>query len=160
MIKEYDALIIGTGQAGPPLAVRLANAGMKVAIIERKKFGGTCVNTGCIPTKTMIASAYAAHLIKNSSEYGVMIDGAINVDMKKVKARKDAIVKESNAGVEKWLEGTKNCDVYRGHARFQSPKAVKVNHESLKAEKIFIDVGARAFIPPFGGLESIYYLYN
>lgn len=160
MTKQYDALIIGTGQAGPSLAVRLANAGMKVAIIERKKFGGTCVNTGCIPTKTLVASAYAAHLVKNSSNYGIDIDGPINIDMKKVKARKDKIVEESTNNVKTWLEGTENCDVYKGHATFKSPNSVKVNDEVLEADKIFIDVGARALVPHFSGLESIEYLDN
>ncbi len=160
MTTKYDAVIIGTGQAGPALAVRLANTGMKVAIIERKKFGGTCVNTGCIPTKTLVASAYATHLIKNSSNYGVIIDGTIKVDMKKVKARKDAIVQESTQNVQKWLEGTKNCEIYKGHAKFEGPRSVSVNDETLEADKIFIDVGARAFIPSIPGLESIDYLDN
>lgn len=160
MTTKYDAVIIGTGQAGPALAVRLANTGMKVAIIERKKFGGTCVNTGCIPTKTLVASAYATHLIKNSSNYGVIIDGTIKVDMKKVKARKDAIVQESTQNVQKWLEGTKNCEIYKGHAKFEGPRSFSVNDETLEADKIFIDVGARAFIPSIPGLESIDYLDN
>ena len=119
MATTYDAIIIGTGQAGPSLAVRLAGAGMKVAIVERKRFGGTCVNNGCIPTKTLVASARAAHIARRAGEYGVTIDGAITVDMKKIKARKDAVVRSSNEGVEKWLKGTKNLTVYEGHARFQ-----------------------------------------
>ena len=118
MATTYDAIIIGTGQAGPSLAVRLAGAGMKTAIVERKRFGGTCVNNGCIPTKTFVASARAAHIARRGGEYGVRIDGAIAVDMKKIKERKDAVVRSSNEGVEKWLKGTENLTVYEGHARF------------------------------------------
>src|SRR5580765_468097 len=119
MATSYDAIIIGTGQAGPSLAVRLANAKMKVAIIERKRFGGTCVNNGCIPTKTLIASARTAYVARRAADFGVMIDGAIAVDMKKVKARKDGVVRQSNEGVEKWLKSTANITVYEGHARFE-----------------------------------------
>ncbi len=103
MAINYDAIVIGTGQAGPSLAVRLANAGMKTAIVERHLFGGTCVNTGCIPTKTLIASARVAHVARHAAEFGVTIDGAIGVDMKKIKQRKDEVVRRSNEGVEKWL---------------------------------------------------------
>lgn len=155
---KYDAIIIGTGQAGPSLAVRLAGAGMNVAIIERKLFGGTCVNTGCIPTKTLVASARAAYMARRGADFGVMIAGSIAVDMKKVKARKDAIVQRSNQGVENWLKTTKNLKVYEGHASFQSPHAVSVNGELLEADKIFINVGARASIP--SGFENVDYLTN
>jgi pyruvate/2-oxoglutarate dehydrogenase complex dihydrolipoamide dehydrogenase (E3) component len=116
MAPTYDAIIIGTGQAGPSLAVRLTGAGMKVAIIERKRFGGTCVNNGCIPTKTLVASARTAHVARRGEEFGVTIEGSVTVDMKKVKARKDAVVHSSNGGVEQWLKGTKNVTVYQGHA--------------------------------------------
>src|SRR5262245_49834918 len=118
MAERFDALIIGTGQAGPSLAARLAGAGMKVVIAERKKFGGTCVNTGCIPTKTLVASAYAAHLARRASDYGVEIAGEVRVDMKRVKARKDEVSGRSNRNVENWLKGLKNCTVVEGHARF------------------------------------------
>ena len=117
--KKYDAIIIGTGQAGPTLAKRLSNAGMSVAVIERHLFGGTCVNTGCIPTKAMVASAYAAHLARRARDFGVVIDGDVRVDMKSVKARKDAISERSRSGVEKMLRGLPNCDVYTGHARLR-----------------------------------------
>src|SRR3989441_10105485 len=126
MPTSYDAIIIGTGQAGPPLARRLASAGMKVAIIERKLFGGTCVNTGCIPTKTMVASAYAAHMAHRAADFGVVIDGRVSVDMKRVKVRKDAVSGQSRTGVEQWLKNMPNCTVYHGQARFESPQEVSV----------------------------------
>ena len=148
MTTNYDAIIIGTGQAGPSLAAKLAGAGMTVAIIERKLFGGTCVNTGCIPTKTLVASAYAAHMARRGADFGVEIDSAVTVDMQKVKARKDGIVRRSNEGVEKWLKGLNSGAVYQGHARFAGPHTVAINGELLEASKIFINVGARASIPP------------
>ncbi|HSE40631.1 MAG TPA: FAD-containing oxidoreductase [Acidobacteriota bacterium] len=147
MKKKFDAIIIGTGQAGPSLAARLSSAGWKVAVLERKRFGGTCVNNGCIPTKALIASARAAYVARRASDYGVAIDSPIRVDMKKVKARKDAIVKQSNEGVQKWMEGLPNCTVFYGHGRFESPHTVSVGDELLEAENIFINVGARARMP-------------
>ncbi len=160
MTKKYDAIIIGAGQAGPSLAVDLANHGLQVAIIERKLFGGTCVNTGCIPSKTLIANAYAAHLVRRAEDYGVIIDGDIAVDMKKVKARKDAIVNKSQEGIKKWLLNTKNCEVYEGHAYFEDSHTLRVNEDLLEADKIFINVGARAFIPPITGLDFVDYFDN
>jgi pyruvate/2-oxoglutarate dehydrogenase complex dihydrolipoamide dehydrogenase (E3) component len=118
MNVRFDAIVIGTGQAGPALAARLSAAGMKVAVVERKHFGGTCVNTGCIPTKTLVASANAAHVARRAGEYGIAIGGQIDVDMKRVKARKDEIAGRSNKGVEDWERGLKNGTVYHGHARF------------------------------------------
>src|SRR5213592_4907503 len=134
MSRHFDAIIIGTGQAGPSLAARFAAAGMAVAIIERHKFGGTCVNTGCIPTKTLVASAYAAHLARRSAEFGVSVGGTVGVDMKKVKARKDAVSGETSRSLEAWLRGLANCTVYTGHARFESPRDVRVGSELLTAE--------------------------
>ena len=160
MATTYDAIIIGTGQAGPSLAARLAGAGMKVAIVERKRFGGTCVNTGCIPTKTLVASARAAHVARTASEYGLTIGGSIAVDMKKVKQRKDAVVRRSNEGVEKWLKGTENVTVYEGHARFAGAHQLHVGNEQLEADKIFINVGGRAATPPLRGLDQVNYLNN
>jgi pyruvate/2-oxoglutarate dehydrogenase complex dihydrolipoamide dehydrogenase (E3) component len=160
MNKTHDAIIIGTGQAGPPLAKRLSDAGMSVAIIERHLFGGTCVNTGCIPTKAMVASAYAAHLAGRAADFGVSIDGSVSVDMRRVKARKDAISGNSRVGVEKWLKQMPNCTVYQGHARFESPREVSVGSERITAERIFINVGGRASVPPMPGLEQIDYLTN
>jgi pyruvate/2-oxoglutarate dehydrogenase complex dihydrolipoamide dehydrogenase (E3) component len=160
MAATYDAIVIGTGQAGPSLAVRLAGAGLKTAIIERKRFGGTCVNNGCIPTKTLVASARAAHVARRAAEYGVTVDGAISVDMKKVKARKDVVVQNSNQGVEKWLKNTANLTVYEGHGTFDSPRRIRVGNELLEASKIFINVGGRASAPPLPGLQQISYLNN
>ena len=160
MARNFDAIIIGTGQAGPSLAGRLAAAGNTVAIIERGKFGGTCVNTGCIPTKTLISSAYAAHLARRGAEYGFAIPGDVRVDMRRVKARKDEIVARSNKGVEEWLRGTRNCTVIQGHARFESPRSVRVNDEVLEAGRIFINVGGRASVPPMTGVDTVPFLTN
>ena len=157
---KYDAVVIGTGQAGPSLSVRLAGTGMKVAIIERKRFGGTCVNTGCIPTKTLVASARAAYVARRAGDYGVMIDSSIAVHMKKVKERKDAVVRRSNEGVEEWLKNTANLTVYEGHARFEDRHRVRVGDEQLEADKFFINVGRRASIPPLPGIDQVSYLNN
>ncbi|HEM7893947.1 MULTISPECIES: FAD-containing oxidoreductase [Burkholderia] len=160
MTQHFDAIVIGTGQAGPPLAARLSAAGMKVAIIERGRFGGTCVNTGCIPTKTLIASAYAAHLARRAGEYGVSVGGRVTVDMKAVKARKDQISGRSNHGVEQWVRGLANTTVFQGHARFERADAVRVGDALLEAERIFINVGGRAQVPAMPGLDTVPYLTN
>jgi pyruvate/2-oxoglutarate dehydrogenase complex dihydrolipoamide dehydrogenase (E3) component len=158
--RQFDAIIIGTGQAGPSLAARFSAAGMRVAIIERNKFGGTCVNTGCIPTKTLIASAYAAHVARRGAEYGFVVNGDVRVDMRRVKARKDEVSGRSNRGVEESLRGLKNCTVIQGHARFQSSRSVMVNDEILQADKIFINVGGRATIPDMPGIHDVPFLTN
>ena len=158
--SKYDAIIIGTGQAGPALAGRLAGAGMKVSIVERKLFGGTCVNTGCIPTKTLVASARAAYVAGRAADFGVIIDGAISVDMKKVKERKDGVVARSNQGVEKWLKSMENATVYEGPARFESPHTVRVGEELLEADMIFINVGGRSLVPSMPGLDRVPYFTN
>ena len=160
MPESFDAIIIGTGQAGPSLANRLTSAGMRVAVIERGKFGGTCVNTGCIPTKTMVASAYAAFMAHRAADFGVNIEGQVTVDMKKVKARKDEVSGKSNSGIENWLKHMPNCAVYQGHARFESNRKVQVNGIELVAERIFLNVGGRAVIPEIPGREAIPYLTN
>ncbi len=160
MAEKYDALIIGTGQSGPSLAVRLASAGMKTAILERALFGGTCVNVGCIPTKTLVASARAAHIARRGPDFGVMTEGPITVDMKQVKARKDAVVRQSNEGVENWLKNTPNLTVYQGHGRFKSGSTVRVNGELLEAERIFVNVGARAIVPDLPGVDTVDHLNN
>ena len=159
-MKHFDAIIVGTGQAGPSLAARFSAAGKTVAIIERHKFGGTCVNTGCIPTKTMVASAYAAHVARRGAEYGFSIDGDVRVDMKRVKARKDAVSARSNKGVEEWLRGLNNCTVIQGHARFQSSNTIVVNDEILQADKIYINVGGRAKVPEMPGINEVPFLTN
>lgn len=160
MTSTFDAVIIGTGQAGPFLAQRLATAGMKVAIVERKLFGGTCVNTGCIPTKAMVASAYAAHMARRAADFGVVIDGGVSVDMRRVKARKDAISGQSRTGVERRLREMENCTVYQGHARFESPREVSVGPDRLTANRIFINAGGRAIVPEMPGLEQVKHLTN
>ncbi|MEP7364703.1 MAG: FAD-containing oxidoreductase [Acidobacteriota bacterium] len=160
MKDSFDAIIIGTGQAGPSLAGRLTAAGMRVAVVDRGRFGGTCVNTGCIPTKTMVASAYAAHMARRAAEFGVTIDGRIGVNMKRVKERKDQISGKSTSGVEARLKKLTNCTVYEGHARFESPHEVGVGGERLTAGRIFINVGGRAVVPQIPGLEGVPYLTN
>ena len=159
-MRNHDAIVIGTGQSGPALARRLVATGQDVAIIERKLFGGTCVNTGCTPTKALVASAYAAFLARRAGDYGVTIGGPVGVDMKAVKARKDAVVEPSRLGVERSLKTLEGCTVYEGHARFIAEKKVAVNGSELAADRIFINVGARAAIPPIAGLEHVPYLTN
>ncbi len=159
-LVEYDAIIVGTGQSGPSLAGRLAQSGMEVAIIERKLFGGTCVNVGCTPTKALVASAYAAYISRHADQFGVKIDGSISVDMKAIKARKDEIVKHSSEGLEKWLKSMKNCTVYEGQGELESAKTVRVNGEVLTADKIFLNVGCRATVPKIPGLDTVSYLTN
>jgi pyruvate/2-oxoglutarate dehydrogenase complex dihydrolipoamide dehydrogenase (E3) component len=160
MNKRFDVIVIGTGQAGPSLAARLAATGKNVAIIERKRFGGTCVNNGCMPTKTLVASAYAAHLARRSADYGVMIDSPVRVDMKYVKARKDQVANTASGNVEKWLKGVPHLTVIEGHARFVSPTAVTVNGETIEADLFFVNVGGRALVPPMPGLDQVKYLTN
>jgi pyruvate/2-oxoglutarate dehydrogenase complex dihydrolipoamide dehydrogenase (E3) component len=160
MAQRFDAIVIGTGQSGPTLARRLTEAGQKVAVIERKRFGGTCVNNGCIPTKSLIASARAAHVARRAADFGVVIEGPVRVDMQAVKARKDAIVKVSNEGVEESLRENPGVTVHVGHARFVGPKEVRVGGETLIAEQVFINVGGRAAVPPISGIETVPYLDN
>jgi pyruvate/2-oxoglutarate dehydrogenase complex dihydrolipoamide dehydrogenase (E3) component len=159
-MQHFDAIIIGAGQAGPPLAARLVEAGMTVAIIERKFFGGTCVNTGCIPTKTLVASAYAASIARRAGEFGLRIAGDIAVDWKAVKARKDAISGQSRTAVERWMKGLKSCTVYMGHARFLSSREIVVGDQVLTSQRVFINVGGRASVPAFPGLDEVKYLTN
>jgi pyruvate/2-oxoglutarate dehydrogenase complex dihydrolipoamide dehydrogenase (E3) component len=159
-VPVYDAIVVGTGQAGPSLAGRLAGAGLNVAVVERGKFGGTCVNTGCIPTKAMVASAYAAQLSRRASEYGVKFEGSVRVDLAQVQARKAAISAKSRDGVEHWLKGTANCTVYQGHARFESPHEISVSGERLTSERIFINVGGRARVPDMPGIAGVPFLNN
>ena len=160
MTTTHDAIIIGTGQAGPSLAKRLADAGRRVAIIERQLVGGTCVNTGCIPTKAMVASAYAAHMARRAADFGVRIEGAVSVDLAQVKARKDAISARSRIGLEKMLTTTPRCELIRGHARFRAPHEVAAGDRVLSAPEIFVNVGGRARVPSLRGIETTPFLTN
>jgi pyruvate/2-oxoglutarate dehydrogenase complex dihydrolipoamide dehydrogenase (E3) component len=158
--KQFDAIVIGTGQSGPPLAGRLSREGLKTAIIERKLIGGTCVNVGCIPTKTLVGSAKVAYSARRAQEFGVVVDGSIAVDMEQVKKRKDLITSASNKGVTAWIDGMEGVTLVHGHTRFVGPKQVQVNGETLVADKIFIDTGARARVPDIAGLDEVDYLTN
>ncbi len=160
MPRKFDAIVIGSGQSGPSLVERLTREGLETAIIERKHFGGTCVNDGCVPTKTLVASAYVAHMARRAAEYGVTIGGSVGVDMRRVKARKDALVERGRNGVRAWMQRLPNCTVYDGHARFEGPRTVRVNGDRLEAEKIFINTGGRAYVPDVPGLCEISYLTN
>jgi len=159
-MTAFDAIIIGAGQAGPSLAYRLSAAGMTVAFVERKLFGGTCVNTGCTPTKTLVASAYAAHLARRASEYGVVLDQPPRIDMRAAKARADAVVANSRNGVERGLRTLERCTVFTGQACFESPTTVRVGEDVLTAPRIFINVGGRARVPDFPGIKSVPFLTN
>ena len=159
MTQRFDAIVVGAGQAGPPLAGRLTDAGLTVAVVERKHVGGTCVNTGCIPTKTLVASAHAARTARRGAEYGVAT-GSVAVDMSKVKARKDGIMLADRTGVESWLEGMTGCTLIRGHARFEDPHTLRVDDELIAADRIFLNVGGRAVVPDIPGLADVDYMTN
>ena len=160
MSNHFDAIILGAGQAGPSLAARLTSVGQRVAFVERKLFGGTCVNNGCIPTKTMVASAYAAHMARRARDFGVAIAGPVGVDMKAVKARKDAILAKSRAGVERWLRGMNNCTVFHEAGRFVGSHSVQAGTETLTADRVFINVGGRAVVPDLPGVRDVPCLIN
>ena len=160
MTQKYDAIVIGSGQAGPALAQRLTREGLKTALCERKLFGGTCVNVGCVPTKTLVASARAIHMARRARDFGVVVSGDIKVDMPAVKARKDDIVRQSNQGVTNWLRTMDNLTVYEGHASLEAPGRVRVNGSLIEAERIFLNVGGRAFVPDMPGIQEIDYLTN
>lgn len=159
-MAQSDAIVIGTGQAGPALAVRVTEAGYRVAVIERHLFYGTCVNTGCIPTKTMIASARAAHMARHGSDYGIDINSSVQVDMQKFKARKDTVVGTTNDQIPQWMKDQPNLTVFKGHARFEGARAVRVGNERLTGNQIFINTGARALVPPIPGLADVDYMTN
>ena len=160
MTTQYDAIIVGTGQAGPGLASRLHQEGLKTAVIERKLIGGTCVNVGCIPTKALVASARAAHLASRGADFGVILKDPVRVDMQRVHARMKRISGESNSGLTRWLEGMDNVRLFRGHARLESPNTVSVNGDLLQAEKIFLNVGERARVPDMPGVGEVDTLTN
>jgi pyruvate/2-oxoglutarate dehydrogenase complex dihydrolipoamide dehydrogenase (E3) component len=157
---QFDAVVIGTGQAGPFLASRLAGADMSVAIVERHRFGGTCVNVGCTPTKALVASARVAHMARRAAEFGISVNGPVSVDMQRVKTRKDEIVGKSSSRVERWLKSLANATVYEGHARLESPNTVRVGDEVLESPRIFINVGGRAVVPSMPGLDTVDFLTN
>jgi pyruvate/2-oxoglutarate dehydrogenase complex dihydrolipoamide dehydrogenase (E3) component len=159
-VTHFDAIIIGAGQAGPSLAGRLTGAGMTVALVERQLFGGTCVNTGCTPTKTLVASAYAAHLARRSADFGVALDGGVTVDMARVKSRVDTVIGNSRAGLETWLKGMAGCTVVEGHARLEARDTIRVGDTRLTAPRIFINVGGRAVVPEMPGVAEVPYLTN
>ncbi|HVG27881.1 MAG TPA: FAD-containing oxidoreductase [Acidobacteriaceae bacterium] len=160
-MKRFDAVIVGAGQAGPSLAARLTAAGMSVGYVERKLFGGTCVNTGCTPTKAMVASAYAAHMARRAGEYGVVLEGAApKVDMGRVIARREAIVARSRSGVEASLRENPRCTVYDGTASFEAPYVLRVGDEQLTAERIFLNVGGRASVPDLPGVKEVPFFTN
>ena len=160
MTTHYDAIVIGTGQSGPSLAERLTGRGLKTAVIERQHFGGTCVNTGCVPTKALVASAHAVHMARRAADFGITIGGPITVDMRRVKARKDEIVAKGRSGVMRWMERLPNCTVYRGHGRFIDAKTIRVGDETLSAERVFINTGGRALVPDMPGLADVSYFTN
>ena len=160
MLTTFDSIIIGAGQAGPTLAGRLTQSGRSVAFIERKLFGGTCVNTGCTPTKALVASAYVAQKARTAAQYGVTVPAEVSVDMKAVKARKDQIVLKSRNGLETWLRGMKNCTVFTGHASFESANQIRVGDDLLTAKEIFINVGGRAVTPNFPGVDNVPWMDN
>jgi pyruvate/2-oxoglutarate dehydrogenase complex dihydrolipoamide dehydrogenase (E3) component len=160
MTGAFDAIIIGAGQAGPSLAGRLTAAGMKVALVERKLVGGTCVNTGCMPTKTMVASAYAARLARRGGEYGVSIGGDVTVDMKRVHERAAKVSSDAREGLEAWLQGLDGCTFIRGHARFLGPREIAIDQNRLTAPRIFVNVGGRAHIPAMPGIDRVPILTN
>jgi pyruvate/2-oxoglutarate dehydrogenase complex dihydrolipoamide dehydrogenase (E3) component len=157
MKNSFDAIVVGAGQAGPSLAVRLAGAGWRVAFVERHLFGGTCVNNGCTPTKAMVANAHAAHLARRGRDFGFDA-GPVTVDLREVKARKDAIVMKSRTSVEGWVRGTKNCTVFNGQAVFEGPNTVRAGDEVLEARNIFLNVGARPTVPKMPGVDSVPFL--
>ena len=160
MQQRFDAIVIGAGQAGPSLAGRLTAAGMSVALVERHLFGGTCVNTGCMPTKALVASAQAAHLARRAADYGIRIDGPITVDMPAVKARKDKVAHTASGNVEKWLRGMERCTVLQGHARFLAAHELRVGDDVIQADRIFLNVGGRAVVPDMPGIDRVPYLTN
>jgi pyruvate/2-oxoglutarate dehydrogenase complex dihydrolipoamide dehydrogenase (E3) component len=159
MPEEFDAIVIGVGQAAPALCARLDKEGLKTALIERKLLGGTCVNTGCVPTKTLVASAHAAHLASRGADFGFRLKD-LRVDMRAVKARKDAVVKHSSTGLRKWIGGMKNVTLIRGHARFSGPRRVTVGRREFEAPRVFVDVGARASVPDMPGVRDVPFLTN
>src|SRR5689334_19160037 len=159
MSERYDAIVIGAGQAGPALCARLDKEGLKTALIERKSLGGTCVNNGCIPTKTLVASARAVHTARRGAEYGFS-SAKVELDMRAVKARKDGVVKHSTDGLASWIGGMKNVSLIHGQAKFTGPRTVAVGDRTLQADKVFLNVGGRAMVPEIPGVKDVPFLNN
>ncbi|GAB2577823.1 FAD-containing oxidoreductase [Dyella jejuensis] len=160
MSRRFDAIIVGAGQAGPPLAGRLTAAGMQVALVERQFFGGTCVNTGCMPTKTLVASARVAHQVRRAADYGVVLGGEVGIDFQRVMARAHTVTDNARGNVERWLDGMHGLTVLRGHARFESHDSLRIGGEAISAPRIFLNVGGRALVPDMPGVHAIPYLTN
>jgi pyruvate/2-oxoglutarate dehydrogenase complex dihydrolipoamide dehydrogenase (E3) component len=160
MARSFDAIIIGAGQAGPSLAGRLTAAGMTVALVERQFLGGTCVNTGCMPTKTLVASARVAHQARRAADYGVVLSGSIGIDFPRVMARAHKVTETSRGNLERWIGGMERMTLLRGHARFEQPNVLRVGDETITATRIFINVGGRANVPDMPGVGDIDYLTN
>src|SRR3954453_5588481 len=158
--QAFDAIVVGGGQAGPPLAARLSATGMKVALVERHHLGGTCVNTGCMPTKALVANAYAAHLARRAADYGVLIDAPIRIDFARVMERARTVTRNARAGLEAWIGGMDNVTLIRGHARFESPETLRVGDTLIAAPRIFLNVGARAALPDLPGVRDVPFLTN
>ena len=159
-MTKVDAIVVGTGQAGPSLSVRLSSSGLRTVLIERHQLGGTCVNNGCIPTKTLVASARVAYLARRAAEYGIKLPGPVSVDMKRVKERKDEVVFASRNGLDDWLKSQSNLSLVHGHARFEGPGQVRVDDKLFEADKVFVNVGARPIVPPISGITQVKYLTN
>jgi pyruvate/2-oxoglutarate dehydrogenase complex dihydrolipoamide dehydrogenase (E3) component len=158
-MKTYDAIIIGSGQGGVPLATNLAELGRRVALIEKGQLGGSCINYGCTPTKTMISSARIAHYARVAPEFGIHT-GPVKVDMAEVVARKNEIIDSFRSGIEDQVENSPNLTLYRGQGRFTAPHEVEVNGEKLTSDKIFINTGTRPRVLPIPGLDQIEFLTN
>ncbi|HEX4542486.1 MAG TPA: mercuric reductase [Candidatus Acidoferrum sp.] len=156
---KYDAIIVGSGQGGNPLAFRLADLGWPIALIEEKNLGGTCINVGCTPTKTMVHRAQVAHYARNGSRWGVNAAN-VTVDLAKIVAQKDEVVLSFRGGQQRRVDERKNLRLYRGHARFVGPHQLKIGDDLLESEKIFIDVGGRPNIPAIAGLSDVPFLTN
>ncbi len=158
MVNEFDAIIVGAGQAGPSLAGKLTAAGWSVGFVERKLFGGTCVNAGCTPTKTLVASAHAAFVARRAKDFGVVLGGEVGVDMAAIQARKEKVVAASRDGIEKWLRGMEGCTVFHGAGRFEGPGVMRVGDEVLRAKKFFLNVGCRPSVPASLGADKVKHL--
>ena len=160
MSRVFDAIIVGAGQAGPSLAGRLTASGMTVALVERHLVGGTCVNTGCMPTKALVASAQVAHMARRAADYGVVVEGTVDVDMPRVMARARTVTTNARGNLESWLGGMERLSLLRGHARFEAPDTLRVGEQAISAPRIFLNVGGRALVPEMPGLDTIDYLTN